>query len=105
MVPLYAARIEDLGPGDFIKVDCACGHTALLTPAFLARLGLSLWGNVMLDLRSRAVPRLWRARQGGLVAIQMETIYNYSSDLAFLLVTGNISRFECSGRTKNDNRL
>lgn len=23
MVPLYAARIEDLGPGDFVKVDCA----------------------------------------------------------------------------------
>jgi hypothetical protein len=41
MVPLYAASIEDLGPGDIVKVDCAaCGHTALLTPAFLARLGL-----------------------------------------------------------------
>jgi hypothetical protein len=25
MVPIYAARIEDLGPGDFVKVDCgAC---------------------------------------------------------------------------------
>src|SRR5437867_424929 len=49
MVPLYAARIEDLGPGDFVKVDCAaccrrllrssaelrCSHTALLAPAFL----------------------------------------------------------------------
>jgi hypothetical protein len=23
MVPLYAARIEDLGPGDSVKVDCA----------------------------------------------------------------------------------
>jgi hypothetical protein len=23
MVPLYAARIEDLGPGDFVKVDCS----------------------------------------------------------------------------------
>jgi len=41
MVPLYAARIEDLGPGDFVKVDCgACGHTALLAPAFLSGLGL-----------------------------------------------------------------
>ena len=41
MVPLYAARIEDLGPGDFVKVDCtACDHTALLSPAFLFRLGL-----------------------------------------------------------------
>ena len=25
--PLYAARIEDLAPGDFVKVECAgCGH-------------------------------------------------------------------------------
>jgi hypothetical protein len=31
MVPLYLARIEDLGPGDFVKIDCAAwGHTALL---------------------------------------------------------------------------
>ena len=36
MAPLYAARIEDLGPGYFVKIDCAsCGHTALLTPVFL----------------------------------------------------------------------
>jgi hypothetical protein len=28
MMPLYAARIEDLGPGDFVKIDCAaCEHT------------------------------------------------------------------------------
>jgi hypothetical protein len=26
MLPLYAARIEDLGPGDFVKVDCAACH-------------------------------------------------------------------------------
>jgi hypothetical protein len=33
MLPLYAARIEDLGLGDFLKVDCAaCHHVALLTP-------------------------------------------------------------------------
>jgi hypothetical protein len=38
MVPLYACRIEDLEPGDFVKV--TCDHTALLAPAFLFRLGL-----------------------------------------------------------------
>jgi hypothetical protein len=33
MLPLYATRIEDLGPGDFVKVDrAACHHVALLTP-------------------------------------------------------------------------
>jgi hypothetical protein len=43
MVPVYAARIEDLGPGDFVKVDCtACSHRALLAPVFLDRLGLDL---------------------------------------------------------------
>jgi hypothetical protein len=53
MVPLYAARIEDLGSGDFVKVDCAaCSHTALLTPAFLARLGLGPRQKV-LDLKDR----------------------------------------------------
>jgi len=36
-VPLYAARIEDLRPGDFVKVHrAACGHMALLAPAFLS---------------------------------------------------------------------
>ena len=66
MVPLYAARIEDLGPGDFVKVDCAaCGHTALLVrgadrlalramlaPAFVSRLGLERRVKV-LDLKDR----------------------------------------------------
>ena len=43
MLPLYAARIEDLGPGEFVKVDCAaCHHVALLTPEALLRAGLSL---------------------------------------------------------------
>jgi ribosomal protein S27E len=41
VVPLHAARIEHLAPGDFVKVDCApCSHTALLAPVFLAELGL-----------------------------------------------------------------
>ena len=53
MIPLYAARIENLGPGDFVKIDCAaCSHTALLSPAFLARLGLEPRHKV-LDLKDR----------------------------------------------------
>src|SRR5215472_2040038 len=53
MVPLYLARIEDLGPGDFLKVDCAaCLHTALLSAAFLSRLGLSPREKVI-DLNER----------------------------------------------------
>jgi len=41
MLPLYAARIEDLGQGDFVKVDCAaCQHVALLSPETLLRVWL-----------------------------------------------------------------
>ena len=53
MQPLYLARIEDLGRGDLVQVDCAaCHHVALLTPDFLLRLGLSRQAKV-LDLKSR----------------------------------------------------
>jgi hypothetical protein len=42
MLPLYAARIEDVRQGDFVKVDCAaCHHVALLAPDFLLRHGLT----------------------------------------------------------------
>jgi hypothetical protein len=42
MVPLYAARIEDLGQGDFVKVECAtCGHDELI-PASALLQGLRL---------------------------------------------------------------
>ena len=53
MLPLYAPRIEDLGSGDFVKVDCAaCHHVALLTPEALLRAGLSPAAKV-LDLKER----------------------------------------------------
>ena len=53
MLPLYATRIEDLGVGDFVKVDCAaCHHVALLTPEALLRAGLSAAAKV-LDLKGR----------------------------------------------------
>jgi ribosomal protein S27E len=76
MLPLYAARIEDLGLGDFVKVDCAaCHHVTLLTPEALLRVGLSPAAKV-LDLKGRlrcrgcgrkgraVVSIRWRARSG-----------------------------------------
>ena len=55
MQPLYLARIEDLGRGDLVKVDCAaCHHVALLMLDFLIRLGLRPQAKV-LDLK-------WRVR-------------------------------------------
>ena len=53
MLPLYAVRIENLGRGDFVKVDCAaCHHVALLTPEALVRAGLSPAAKV-LDIKGR----------------------------------------------------
>jgi hypothetical protein len=43
MVPLYAARVSDLGPGDFVKVECtACRHEELLPADRLRIKGLPL---------------------------------------------------------------
>ena len=43
MVPLYAVRIEDLGPGDFVRVQClACGHDELLSADRLRNRGLPI---------------------------------------------------------------
>jgi hypothetical protein len=53
VVPLYLATIADLGPGDFVKIDCAaCSHTALLSTVSLSRLSLSPREKV-LDLKKR----------------------------------------------------
>ena len=41
MVPFYAARVSDLGPGDFVQVECACGHTERLMIAMLSTAGLA----------------------------------------------------------------
>jgi hypothetical protein len=45
MLPLYAVRIEDLGQGEFVKIDCpACHHVTLLRSEALLRVGLSARG-------------------------------------------------------------
>jgi hypothetical protein len=70
MLPLYAARIEDLGQGDFVKVDCAaCHRVALLAPEFLLRLGLSPQTKV-LDLKERVRCRGCGARGRAVVSIK-----------------------------------
>ena len=70
MVPLYLARIEDLGRGDLLRVYyAACHHVALLTPEFLLRLGLSPEAKV-LDLKRRVRCRGCGARGRALVSIK-----------------------------------
>ena len=67
-LPLYAARIEDLGPGDFGKVDCAaCRHVALLRQKILLKAGLSRSAKVLDlkgSLRCRGCGREERRRMG-----------------------------------------
>ena len=70
MLPLYLARMEDLGRGDVVQVDCAaCQHVALLTPDFLLRLGLSPAAKV-LDLKGRVRCRGCGARGRAVVSIK-----------------------------------
>ena len=40
MRALYEARLEHLGPGDLVKIECSCGHSELLTAAMLAIAGV-----------------------------------------------------------------
>ncbi len=64
MVPLYAARVEDLGPGDFVKVDCAaCGHTALTPEQPLMGYRRATWHPISWlngGYRAKARPKLLR---------------------------------------------
>src|SRR3954467_8427787 len=71
MVPLYAARVRDLGPDDVAVFKCgACGHTAELPPSALIRgLGLQPTDKV-LDLERRLRCRLCYAREQAGVSIR-----------------------------------
>ena len=73
MVPLYAARVQDLGTGDFVVIKCgACGHTAELWPSALIRgLGLKPTDKV-LDLEQRLVCRLCYARGQAIVSVKWQ---------------------------------
>jgi hypothetical protein len=70
MVPLYAAKIEDLRPSDRVKIAwAACSRTALRTPAFLTRLGLEPRFRV-LDLRNRVRCRGCGVRGRAVVSVK-----------------------------------
>ncbi len=70
MVPLYAARIEDLGSGDFVRVECAaCGHVMMLTAAMLATAGVGS-NALVLDLPPRLRCRECDVRGKAVVSIR-----------------------------------
>ena len=73
MVPLYAARIADLGAGDLVQIECTCGHVTLLTA--LATAGVAAEQKLLdlsvrlrcgeCDARGRAVVSVkWREQRG-----------------------------------------
>src|SRR5689334_8746123 len=73
MRALYAARLEDLGPDDRVKVECAaCKHvsriavTGLGLPASTAVLDLKIPPSLPRLRRSRALYRLNRMGRSGL---------------------------------------
>ena len=72
MVPLYAARIEDLGPGDFVRVECiACGHDELIPHSSLLHgLRLPRYTPPLLDLEPRLRCRECDARGKAVVSIR-----------------------------------
>jgi|GraSoiStandDraft_42_1057292.scaffolds.fasta_scaffold54525_4 hypothetical protein len=71
MVPLYAARIEDLGPGDFGKFEsAACSHDALIPPSSLLN-GLRLPPTTrVVDLEPRLRCRECDARGKAVVSVR-----------------------------------
>jgi hypothetical protein len=73
MVPLVAARIEDLGPGDLVRVECAaCGHDALIPRSALLQ-GLRLQPeDLVLDLEARFRCHECDARGKAVVSIRWD---------------------------------
>jgi hypothetical protein len=57
MRPLYAARVDDLGPGDFVRIECAWGHIERLTAAMLTTAG------VMPDIKVQDLGKRMRCRE------------------------------------------
>jgi hypothetical protein len=57
MVPFYTARVADPLPGDFVQVDCACGHIDRLIAAMLTAAG------VMPDSKVQDLGRRVRCRE------------------------------------------
>ena len=71
MVPLYKARVSDLGPDDHVEIKCfACGHEMLVPTSALLR-----WPHVsaetwVLEIERRVRCRECNARGEALVSIK-----------------------------------
>jgi hypothetical protein len=92
MVPLYAARIEDLGPGDFVRAECAaCGHDTLIPASALIQ-GLRLPPTyLVLDLQPRLRCRQCDTRGKAVVSIKWGEPAILTRPLAMFALTGHLS--------------
>ena len=69
MVPLYAARVSDLGQDDLLVVECACGHLEHLTASMLGTAGVRPDAKV-LDLQRRLKCQSCRWKGRAVVSIR-----------------------------------
>jgi len=66
---LYEARLEHLGPGDLVKIECPCGHSELLTAAMLATAGVNPYETI-LDLQHKLRCRECNVRGRAVISIR-----------------------------------
>jgi hypothetical protein len=70
MRALFEARLSDLGPCDFVKVECtACVHVEMLTATMLGSAGVKAYETI-LDLESKMRCRQCDARGKAMVSIK-----------------------------------
>ena len=71
IVPLYKARLCDLGPDDFVRITCfACGHEALIPPeTFLGRPDVSPETRIV-DVEKRVRCQECNARGESVVSVK-----------------------------------
>jgi hypothetical protein len=67
--PLYVCRVEDLGQGDLLVVECGWGHTEYLTPAMLKTAGVKPYTK-LLDLKQRLKCKAYRWKGRAVVSVR-----------------------------------
>jgi hypothetical protein len=68
MRALFEARLEDLRPGDLVKIECTCGHTEHLTATMLETAGVKPYETI-LDLQFKLRCRECDLRGKALISI------------------------------------
>jgi hypothetical protein len=63
------ARVEDLGPGDFVVVECVCGHSELLTAAMQRTAGVPEYQKI-LGLQRQM--RCWECDERGKATVSVK---------------------------------